>query len=360
MGRRRGHPSPRPPAAIAGSDPPGGPSIPEPTSGVKGSTSRKRQRSGRKRSPSPSKISSTPAESIPSIGSSFGNYAAYAAEILVLFETPSGFAVFSMKEYYLNQQDAMKNIWAIFGEDFRPRGIARLKEFQMFNDKSSAINHVTGVSRELSEMISRYHHPYQTLAVGKSEYKGIIEKSLPGVPCRFDEAVLEVMWGLKNLMDSLVPEEELKLTQEDRLPMSQGLKMFLDRHGFDVKPEMVKGDVVVTACLLYDAEVIENRYGEQLHWAAVKLKDVSGIDSAGWKMMKIATALKIMFDPLQTTDHDMQMFTPGEVKRLERDARKFEDIINEDESLKIYRELVVLHAVKIDALRNIALNLRRS
>jgi hypothetical protein len=68
MGRRRGQPSPRPPAAIAGSDPPGGPSIPEPTSGVKGSTSRKRQRSGRKRSPYPSKISSTPVESIPSIG----------------------------------------------------------------------------------------------------------------------------------------------------------------------------------------------------------------------------------------------------------------------------------------------------
>jgi nucleolar protein 58 len=66
----------------------------------------------------------------------------------------------------------------------------------------------------------------------------------PGVPCRFDEAVLEVMWGLKNLMDSLVPEEELKLTQEDRLPMSQGLKMFLYRHGFDVKPEMVSSKVV--------------------------------------------------------------------------------------------------------------------
>jgi hypothetical protein len=46
-------------------------------------------------------------------GSSFGNYAAYAAEILVLFETPSGFAVFSMKEYYLNQQDAMKVLFAL-------------------------------------------------------------------------------------------------------------------------------------------------------------------------------------------------------------------------------------------------------
>jgi hypothetical protein len=59
-------------------------------------------------------------------------------------------------------------------------------------------------------------------------------------------------------------------------------------------------------------------------------------------------------------DQFFQKFTPGEVRRLKRDTRKFEDIINEDESLKIYRELVVLHAVKIDALRNIGLNLRRS
>ena len=116
-------------------------------------------------------------------------------------------------------------------------------------------------------MIMRCHRPCQKLAVGKPEYKRIIETSLvsvklpcllmfvnnfehlfcchffQGVPCLFDETVMEVMWGLKNLMHSLVPQEELKLTKEDRLPMSQGLKMFLDRYGFDVKPEMVSSQV---------------------------------------------------------------------------------------------------------------------
>ena len=60
-----------------------------------------------------------------------------------------------------------------------------------------------------------------------------------GVPCLFDETVMEVIWGLKNLMHSLVPQEKLKLTKKDRLPMSQGLKMFLYQYGFDVKPELV-------------------------------------------------------------------------------------------------------------------------
>lgn len=61
----------------------------------------------------------------------------------------------------------------------------------------------------------------------------------PGVPCLFDETVMEVMWGLKNVMHRLVPQEKLKLTKEDRLPMSQGLEMFLYHYGFDVKPELV-------------------------------------------------------------------------------------------------------------------------
>jgi hypothetical protein len=50
---------------------------------------------------------------------------------------------------------------------------------------------------------------------------------------------MELMWGLKNLMKSLVPDERVELTKEDCLPMSQGMKIILGRYGFDVKPEIV-------------------------------------------------------------------------------------------------------------------------
>lgn len=52
----------------------------------------------------------------------------------------------------------------------------------------------------------------------------------------FDEAVMELMWGLKNLMKSLVPDEKVELTKEDCLPISQGMQIILGRYGFDVKP----------------------------------------------------------------------------------------------------------------------------
>jgi hypothetical protein len=46
------------------------------------------------------------------------------------------------------------------------------------------------------------------------------------------------MWGIQYQMRNLVPQEKSELTKEDRL-QSQGLKKFLSRNGFDVKPEMV-------------------------------------------------------------------------------------------------------------------------
>jgi len=46
------------------------------------------------------------------------------------------------------------------------------------------------------------------------------------------------MWGLKNLMGSLVPEETSELTEEDRLQMSYGMKTVLDRYGFHDFPNV--------------------------------------------------------------------------------------------------------------------------
>ncbi|KAG2572251.1 hypothetical protein PVAP13_7KG163200 [Panicum virgatum] len=138
--------------------------------------------------------------------------------ISVLFETPSGFAIFNMLEDDLKRPDAMQNVWANFGVDYR---FIWLREFREFKDKSCAINQDTGVSGDLTEMIKRWYAPGRKIAVGKAEYKVIIEKRL-GIPCLFDDIVMEVMWGLKNLMHFLVPQEKMKLRNAERLPMSQG------------------------------------------------------------------------------------------------------------------------------------------
>jgi nucleolar protein 58 len=55
-----------------------------------------------------------------------------------------------------------------------------LKEFQVFEDKANAINS-NGVCSKLANMIKRSLRPGQKLAVGKQEYKDIIEASLVSV-----------------------------------------------------------------------------------------------------------------------------------------------------------------------------------
>jgi nucleolar protein 58 len=54
-------------------------------------------------------------------------------------------------------------------------------EFDTFEDKSSAINADTGVNKRLADMIYKWRLPGMKLAVGKPEYKTIIESKLVSI-----------------------------------------------------------------------------------------------------------------------------------------------------------------------------------
>ncbi|PUZ46048.1 hypothetical protein GQ55_7G015600 [Panicum hallii var. hallii] len=186
----------------------------------------------------------------------------------------------------------------------------------------------------------RCHRPGQKMDVGKPEYKVIVERSL-GVPCLFDEIVMEVMCGLKNLMHFLVPQEKMKLRNEDLLPMSQGPKMILNHHGFDVKPEIVNYIIILMPCLLLDCEYCDVKNYKPLHLAGEQLKDdVFGINFEGWDLMKLVTALKIVCYPADRAMAEKAMFTHDEVLKFEKDAHKYEDKINKGICLNVYNEMV--------------------
>ena len=61
------------------------------------------------------------------------------------------------------------------------------------------------------------------------------------------------------------------------------------------------------ACILRDAELIAKRHSKSLRWAADKLKDVSGIKSEGRDAMKVAKALKFMFEPIETSEDEIEL-----------------------------------------------------
>ncbi|OEL38651.1 hypothetical protein BAE44_0000337, partial [Dichanthelium oligosanthes] len=125
--------------------------------------------------------------------------------------------------------------------------------------------------------------------------KKIIEENL-GISCLFDDAVKELMWGLKNCMRYLVLGEKSELT-EDRLHMSEGMKIVLDRYKLEVEPEMVSSSPL-SPC--------------------EHLKKISDIDSQHLGLVKLGTALMILCnfhdepapgDPLEVNHNTSPMYS---------------------------------------------------
>ncbi|KAG2569346.1 uncharacterized protein LOC120680550 isoform X4 [Panicum virgatum] len=259
--------------------------------------------------------------------------------ILLLFETPSGFAIFKYYGVQLFLPNAKENIWSKFINNDKTRLFIWLKEFRTFNDKSKVINH-TGISTHLTEMIKKWHLPGQKLAVGKLEYKKAIEARLK-IPCLFNDEVLEVMWGLKNLMRSLIPEETSELTEEDRLQMSYGMKTVLDRYGFhDFKPEMVNERIIETAGILHDCDLCLKKHSNFFRSHEHLLLEVSQIDTQGWGSWKLATAIRIVCCPYVTTT-------------------EYEEILKRT-CLRMYGEMIRGHNMKADALEHMKLLVREA
>ncbi|RLN19617.1 uncharacterized protein C2845_PM02G01440 [Panicum miliaceum] len=283
------------------------------------------------------------------------NWLGHGGVILVLFETPSGFALPKYNGVALFRSGALKDTWvksmektsANFVSSPYALHVVSLLDFQIFKDKSVAINLETGLSDKLVKMIWSHHSSGQKLAVGRSDYKMIIEAKLK-IHCLFDEPVMELMWGLKNIMKSLVPAETCELTTEDRCHMSKGMQLILNKYGFKVEPEMVDEDLITIATALYESDYCVNRFAEFLHRGGKYLKEVSGIDCQNWDLQKLATTLKLLSYPKEKieTGTSNEMLSEDMASTLVDQAHMYERKLHKGTCLNIYKEILFSPAVR--------------
>uniref|UniRef100_A0A0E0R9I0 Glutamyl-tRNA(Gln) amidotransferase subunit B, chloroplastic/mitochondrial n=1 Tax=Oryza rufipogon TaxID=4529 RepID=A0A0E0R9I0_ORYRU len=255
---------------------------------------------------------------------------------LLLLETPSGFSIFSLCGVYIHLPDAIQNIWAMFGTYRSAHDVIWLKEFQKFDDKSSAINVDTGVNKQLTEMIMKWRRPRQKL----------------GIPCLCDEVVMDVMWAMKRLIRYFVPTETPELAEEDSLTMSQGLRMFLSRYGFEIKPEMVYNDIVRAASIVFRCDAVEKDLYEHLQHLGRHLKNVSGIDYENWGTVKLATAFKIICS--RKIDKSDEMFSDDVRSKLLDDADKYKDLVFSTGCIANYKKILGLNILRNDKMDQLA------
>ncbi|KAI4970101.1 hypothetical protein ZWY2020_001015 [Hordeum vulgare] len=128
--------------------------------------------------------------------------------------------------------------------------------------------------------------------------------------------------------------------------MSKGLQSVLSRYGCNVKPEMlqVNEQIVATASALSACDSVEREYSLVLRKAGDVIKDVSGISCEGWSLLKIATALRMIWHPDKF--RESCGVSKYEVLRLADDADKYGLLMNKYVCLQAYKEMANAHDVR--------------
>ncbi|CAM8899995.1 unnamed protein product [Rhodiola kirilowii] len=229
--------------------------------------------------------------------------------MLVLFETPAGFALFKvLNEGKLVQ---VEDIWKEFSTAEFARKVVKLKAFSKFENTQEALSAATLLieskpSKDLRKFL-RSHCDNETLAVTDSKLGNAIKEKLK-IDCVHNQAVMELTRGLRSQMTELISG----LAAQDLAPMSLGLSHSLSRYKLKFSPDKVDTMIIQAVGLLDDLDKELNTY-------AMRVKEWYG-----WhfpELVKIvqdnilyAKTVKLMGDRVNAAKLDFSEILPEEVE----------------------------------------------
>jgi hypothetical protein len=127
--------------------------------------------------------------------------------------------------------------------------------FVSVDEKSVARNSHDGPGDKLEQLILRFCKANSKLVVQDTHLKAVIESKL-NVKCRTgDQAVEEVIWGLKYVMPCFVLEEANKVPYNYILPMSEQVLQDLETYGINVSTSEVFCSPCYCNAILYSDTV---------------------------------------------------------------------------------------------------------
>ncbi|KAM0885731.1 hypothetical protein ACQ4PT_030141 [Festuca glaucescens] len=241
---------------------------------------------------------------------------------MLLYETPSGFAIISFGGVDLSIP--LEELWA-----YPPQNV-RIEEYKKFCGSE------------------------QELLVGSAEYKRIIEGNL-AIICRYDSIVEEVILGLENMI--LLPEETSE-PKEYRLPRDKrGLVLFLRQYDFVVDEDMVNKSVVEAARLLYHLDLHEQKFLKLLCGSIKEFVDVLPV-TKDWSLLKFVTALKFYCYPGARYQiwRPSKIFSGDEYKRIASASMKPQYrklIMSKIHLVSVYEDAIDLYGDRLDLVYNI-------
>ncbi|CAJ2650652.1 unnamed protein product [Trifolium pratense] len=235
--------------------------------------------------------------------------------MLVLFETPAGFALFKvLNEGKLSQ---VEDLWKEFSSADAARKVVKLKAFSKFENTSEALEAasllIDGKASKGLRKFLRANCENETLAVADSKLGSLIKEKLK-IDCVHNNTVMELMRGVRYQLSELIAG----LAVQDMAPMSLGLSHSLSRYKLKFSADKVDTMIVQAIGLLDDLDKELNTYAMRVReWYGWHFPELTKIIQDN---IQYARSVKLMGDRINAAKLDFSEILTEEVEAELKEA----------------------------------------
>ncbi|KAJ4702934.1 Nucleolar protein like [Melia azedarach] len=235
--------------------------------------------------------------------------------MLVLFETPAGFALFKVLDE--GKLSKVEGLGQEFSSADAARQIVKLKAFSKFENTSEALKAATCLleskpSKDLRKFL-RAHCDGETLGVADSKLGNAIKEKLK-IECVHNNAVMELMRGVRTQLTELISG----LGAQDLQPMSLGLSHSLSRYKLKFSADKVDTMIIQAIGLLDDLDKELNTYAMRVReWYGWHFPELAKIIQDN---IQYAKAVKLMGYRANAANLDFSEILPEEVEAELKEA----------------------------------------
>ncbi|KAL1545683.1 Ribosomal RNA processing protein 1 A [Salvia divinorum] len=266
--------------------------------------------------------------------------------MILLFETPAGFALFKVLDE--GKLSKVEDLAKEFASPDSARQIVKLKAFSKFENTAEALSATTQLidskpSKDLRKFL-RSHCDGDILAVADSKLGNSIKEKLQ-IECVHNNSVMELMRGVRSQLNELISG----LAAQDMAPMSLGLSHSLSRYKLKFSPDKVDTMIIQAISLLDDLDKELNTYAMRVRewygWHFPELAKIVQDNILYAKSVKLmgyrSNAAKLDFseilpEEVETELKEAAVISMGtEVSDL--DLENIKDLCNQVLSLSEYR-----------------------
>ncbi|XP_065853292.1 probable nucleolar protein 5-1 [Euphorbia lathyris] len=229
--------------------------------------------------------------------------------MLVLFETPAGFALFKVLDE--GKLSKVEDLSQEFSTSDSARKVVKLKAFSKFENTSEALEAATKIidgttSKGLRKFL-REHCEGEILAVADSKLGNAIKEKLK-IECVHSNTVMELMRGVRSQLTELISG----LGAQDLAPMSLGLSHSLSRYKLKFSPDKVDTMIIQAIGLLDDLDKELNTYAMRVReWYGWHFPELAKIVQDN---ILYAKAVKLMGSRENAAKLDFSEILPEEVE----------------------------------------------